>query len=328
MINLNNCKPGQKLRARNGEILTYKLQQLSSFYPHIVEYKNGGTGSRTNDGLTHSEFFDHDYDIVEIIEENNMNTEITELENELKLAEEKAANIKIALEAKRKAEKEIKVGDYVVCIDNHGFASTLNLETVYKVISISRNGDLSFGKGYGYHPKRFRKATREEITKHLLDEAAQKGFVVGVKYQYGKFSTQGKIKSLGVIFGSEDINSGNNSSVVVDKKGFPFVIIYGNPHGVYPIDIVTIIKDEISIEVNGVKYIAKFLEQNQVVNFGCANIAFSIFESAYKFMTTPIDNPANNRKVETVKIGAGEFNLELITKIYNKILELSIKSQP
>jgi hypothetical protein len=275
----------------------------------------------------HSQFKEQLLDIVEILEVDNkqksMNTEITELENELKLAEEKAANIKIALEAKRKAEKEIKVGDYL-----------------YKGGEIHRVKLISKYPGNGrttiqvedhnciMGPEQYRKATREEITKHLLDEAAQNGFVVGAKYQYGKFSTQGKIKSLGVIFGSEDINSGNNSSVVVDKKGFPFVIIYGNPHGVYPIDIVTIIKDEISIEVNGTKYIAKFLEKEQVVNFGCANIAFSIFESAYKFMTTPIDNPANNRKVETVKIGAGEFNLELITKIYNKILELSIKSQP
>jgi len=335
MINLNNCKPGQKLRARNGDIFTYSEKSGNTAYPHIVENSDLRLSSRVDNGKVHSDAVLRNYDIVEIIEDNNltnqnMKTEITELENELKLAEEKAANIKIALEAKRKLELEIKAGDYVYCLAGSSLVSGLKTGRIYKVFDLdafdiwTSEEDKQFDRGW--LRKRFRKATREEITKHLLDEAAQKGFIVGAKFEYGKFSTKGSIEKLEVLFDKKDIDSRNNSPIVDGKTDFPFVIVYGKPNGVFPIDKIKIIKDEISIEVNGTKYIAKFIEKEQVVNFGCANIAFSIFESAYKFMKTAVDNPANNRYVESVKIGNGVFSFELIKKINNKILELAIKS--
>lgn len=50
-IDLNRCLMGDKLLSKHGTILTYiKRLPNECYYDHIVEYPNGGSGTRTNDG--------------------------------------------------------------------------------------------------------------------------------------------------------------------------------------------------------------------------------------------------------------------------------------
>lgn len=73
MVDLNQCKPGDKLRSKHGMILTYVGRLLGDkYYDHRVQYPNGGWGSRTNDGYVFRNLLarkEADHDIVEIIKE-------------------------------------------------------------------------------------------------------------------------------------------------------------------------------------------------------------------------------------------------------------------
>ena len=69
MVDLRECKKGDKLVSKHGMILTYigPLPE-SNYMDHEVKYPNGSFGSRTNDGFTfRKDRRDTDHDIVEII---------------------------------------------------------------------------------------------------------------------------------------------------------------------------------------------------------------------------------------------------------------------
>lgn len=52
MIDLNNCKPGDKLLTKHGTILEYvcKLNPEVDYYDHKIKYPNGSFGTRVNSG--------------------------------------------------------------------------------------------------------------------------------------------------------------------------------------------------------------------------------------------------------------------------------------
>ena len=68
MVNLNTCKPGDKLKSKHGKILTY-IRKLPSFdFPHEVQFPDGGYGSRTDDGFVYRKNrLPEDDDIIEIL---------------------------------------------------------------------------------------------------------------------------------------------------------------------------------------------------------------------------------------------------------------------
>jgi len=72
MVNLNTCKPGQRLVGKHGVILTYVRKLISgNTYPHEVKYPNGSYGTRTDDGFVFrnpSKRMEVDEDIVEILD--------------------------------------------------------------------------------------------------------------------------------------------------------------------------------------------------------------------------------------------------------------------
>ena len=71
MVDLNKCKPGQKLLSKHGMILTYVCKLKDNYYDHQVQYPNGSYGTRTNDGFTYkslSSRLPSDHDIVEILD--------------------------------------------------------------------------------------------------------------------------------------------------------------------------------------------------------------------------------------------------------------------
>lgn len=75
-INLNDARPGQKLRSKHGAILTYIERLNDCHYPHYVEYPSGGRGTRTDDGKVYREerySLETDHDIVEILPMKNEN---------------------------------------------------------------------------------------------------------------------------------------------------------------------------------------------------------------------------------------------------------------
>lgn len=69
MIDLRECKEGDKLVSKHGMILTYvKALPESDYMDHEVKYPDGSWGSRTHDGFVmRKSRLEMDHDIVEII---------------------------------------------------------------------------------------------------------------------------------------------------------------------------------------------------------------------------------------------------------------------
>jgi hypothetical protein len=68
-IDLNKCKPGQKLKSKHGMILTYVRKDDDLIFPHLVQYPNGAMGARTDDGqVSAKKKLPEDHDIVEILD--------------------------------------------------------------------------------------------------------------------------------------------------------------------------------------------------------------------------------------------------------------------
>jgi len=70
-IDLNTCKPGDKLLSKHGMILTYVEKHsgvCSKDFPHEVMYPDGSNGTRTDDGhVFNIKRLPEDHDIVEIL---------------------------------------------------------------------------------------------------------------------------------------------------------------------------------------------------------------------------------------------------------------------
>ena len=73
-VDLRTCKPGDKLRCRNGDIVTYRgpndgIAFSASYgkFPHMIEYSIDRYGTRTDDGKILPEGGEEGYDIVEIL---------------------------------------------------------------------------------------------------------------------------------------------------------------------------------------------------------------------------------------------------------------------
>jgi hypothetical protein len=67
-VDLRACKPGQKLRLRNGEFAEYLGRSLGGVpYTHCVKYGEDGSGTRTDSGAISVAVPRHPCDITEII---------------------------------------------------------------------------------------------------------------------------------------------------------------------------------------------------------------------------------------------------------------------
>lgn len=82
MFNMNQCKKGDKLLLRNGEVATYiKKTNRSLLYSHDLMHENsaGLTTSTTDDGYFYGISTPHQFDVIEFVKSNN--------DNELLIAE-------------------------------------------------------------------------------------------------------------------------------------------------------------------------------------------------------------------------------------------------
>ena len=69
MVDLRDCKPGDKLLSKHGLILTYvgPLPE-GNYYDHEVRYPDGSYGNRIHNGVvSRNRPLDTDHDIVEIL---------------------------------------------------------------------------------------------------------------------------------------------------------------------------------------------------------------------------------------------------------------------
>ncbi len=67
-VDLRKCSPGDILISKHGTIFKYIKMDSDCFYPHVVEYPNGGLGTRNNDGSTYRfNKLPNDEDIIAVI---------------------------------------------------------------------------------------------------------------------------------------------------------------------------------------------------------------------------------------------------------------------
>lgn len=71
MVDLNTCKPGDRLKTVRGTILLYvdKLPE-NNYYDHLIQFPNGSFGTRTNEGFVMrnpGSRLETDEDIIEIL---------------------------------------------------------------------------------------------------------------------------------------------------------------------------------------------------------------------------------------------------------------------
>lgn len=215
------------------------------------------------------------------------------LQNEIKELEEK--------------ESQINIGDYIVIlraeIDSHLIGK------VNRIISIKDDGLIKTDKSTGYwHTKYvgkyFRKATDKEVEDYLIQEAEKKGFVKGAKVNtkpiWGNNSEWELIENHIRVTKSDT----NIHLEVQGRSGcFSMVSIYKD--GVWA----ELLPSTPSIQINGYK--GEFFED--YVKFGCAEIDKDIF---IKLSELTIHGKGN-RKLQSVTIGYGTFNLTEINEIAN-----------
>ena len=68
MVDLRNCKEGDKLISKHGETLTYVEHRPEEYFPHRVEYANGSGGLRTDEGWVGKNIrHEADHEIVKVI---------------------------------------------------------------------------------------------------------------------------------------------------------------------------------------------------------------------------------------------------------------------
>jgi hypothetical protein len=285
---------------------------------------------------------------------NNLLKQIEEEKAKVARLEKELANCKNNQTAEAQKEN-FKVGDYVIKIkeptDNsnlynwkfnkpeprmgdicmiRGFSRDVTWEDSSEGIFLEGYSVIWIPSGteYGFNKENWRKATHAEIEKHLLTEAAAKGFISGAKIQYDnrmKYSNNpviitNTIKNLFVVF--PDGYNGYDPSTFMYKeyeKNKPFVFIEAIDNGRIPINCesLSIIKDiPISITVDEGVYIAKF--QSGFVEFGCAKIANSQIKHTLNLFNNIYNN--SNRNFESVTIGKGIFTKEILEKLVTKLI--------
>jgi hypothetical protein len=225
-----------------------------------------------------------------------------------------------ALALKEKEEKEsLKPGDY--CFYND--AAKRELVTVYRS-GIMKVDKMCHITNYGLNnvflnqynstaQSWLRKATEEEIKNYLLSEAEKKGFVKGARVKVVKKVTDGWYS---VQFGTFDpIKSSFGDQGVIEHLSIRNNSVYAkmNCHGTGEvcIDAIKLLPSTPQIEINGYK--AEFKEWGISFNGGCAKISKEVFIQLAKSCNGAIND--DNRTLESVKIGKGEFTRDQIKEI-------------
>jgi hypothetical protein len=271
---------------------------------HVVTYKHGVYGFYNHAGIG--------------------NSTILALPQDWQKALELAAEVE-------EVGPEFKNGDYVVYINKTGCRMSAK-EGAIAIVNENREYlDVkwicykSVGQhDGGYHHDDFRLATHEEIEAYLIEEAKNKGFVVGGEF----YDQENRAHS---ITGYKLITSKKGGSTSCEihfaSHGIHLALKYGIAFAV-PVDLCTLKAKNPTIQVNGYK--AKF--EDWGLNFnGCAKIHKEAFIEAQEFITK-VNSLSNvygehlmNRTVTSIKIGKGEFTPQQIEEIVKHYQEKEAK---
>jgi hypothetical protein len=229
-----------------------------------------------------------------------------------------------ALALKEKEEKEFKVGDWVIIIDysadtscpTHVNGDTGIIKSINKVdakVEVAGKGTANYGdyKGSSFG-KRFRKATPEEIEKHLIEQAEKKGFVKGASVV--SIAHGGSASIIGNVFLYRDVTKffpNASTSYYGEDKQYAICVNYSCHRGWDFLDKIKLLPSTPQIEINGYK--AEFKEWGISFNGGCAKISKEVFIQLAKSCNGAIND--DNRTLESVKIGKGEFTRDQIKEI-------------
>lgn len=212
--------------------------------------------------------------------------------------------------ARKQLEPGFKVGDWVIKKDHEKCLLLINKKG-YEFSGFDVDGKWDDNRWYGSknhwnsNKDGYRKATKEEIEKALIQEKDRRGFKKGVTVKDLSDTGVEKITSDKFQYDYEyDELFVSSDSMYMGKA-----IIYSKSRWA------EIIED--TIEVNG--YEAEFCDG--YVKFGCAEIENSIFIELQKFFDeeNPFCKGIGNRALTSVKIGEGEFDRETIQKIVDRL---------
>jgi hypothetical protein len=225
-----------------------------------------------------------------------------------------------ALALKEKEEKEFNVGDWVAYMES-GWQEVMKskynvVDNVYKIKEL--NDGYIYVEGYGERSNaertNFRKATEEEIKTHLISEAEKKGFVKGASVV--SIALGGSASIIGNVFLYRDIAkffpNARTSYYGEDKKD-AICVNYSCHRGWDFLDKVKLLPSAPQIEINGYK--AEFKTWGISFNNGCAKISKEVFIQLAKSCNGAVND--DNRTLESVKIGKGEFSRDQIKEIAN-----------
>lgn len=220
-----------------------------------------------------------------------------------------------ALKAAAEIEEDFKENDWVVSLVTTA-SGCFVFGKIYQVRSCNDH-DVSIKKDSNGHTDNggsknlFRKATEEEIKNHLIEEAKEKGFVVGGKFLSQYASDSKEIKGFALIINDENHTTGSSATASYFRThGVHLAAEFGESQ-LLPLGMIRPVPSHPSITING--YEAKFEDWGLNFNDGCAKIDKQTIEC----ISWAIDRGLGqgNKGITSVKIGKGEFTVEQIIKI-------------
>ncbi len=229
-----------------------------------------------------------------------------EIEQELKDATYKQMALARELDEAKRLERMLKEGDYAVATCR---APGLVEGNVYLLSDANEgyyfiNGDKAASRN-GYYQHRFRKATNEEIGKHLIAEAAKEGWAVGAKVkEVVNGNDESTIRKLSVVI--SDIHERDCSSVVYNhwmatKK--PFVVAHYAGCLSQPIQNMVLIKGPKAPYVNG--HTMTYTKHESLVKFGCAHITIPQLMGFNSFVGDVAKHADATRDVAGLQLNSG-----------------------
>lgn len=238
---------------------------------------------------------------------------------EAEFAEKIADLIRLAGE---KEEEEFKVGDWVHMVKT-------NIEHSYKD-SDGRLGQVVavyLGKLSEYQVKninglniwchKIRKATPEEIEKHLIQEAEKKGFVKGAKVKVNN-GIEGSVYDANtkVWLKSDSRNEREILGFRLLNNELLIRLSIASDYIFYKQEILNLVPSHPQIEINGYK--AEFKDWGLDFNNGCAKIDKQTFIDLDDLINEGVKG--GNKSITSVRIGNGiftAFEINQIVKYYN-----------
>ena len=221
---------------------------------------------------------------------------------------------------------EFKKGDWLICTNLLPGTSGITIGNLYQVGEERDWFRTVVLKSVGpYTSSQFRRATRDEIEKHLLADAEKRGFKIGAYVMISISFRKKNFKITGLKVWQPGDSKGDLSfgSLDATENSQPFcyaIYMEDCEDRQLPIDKLEIVKEEpIVIKVDGVDYTARF--ETLHVRFGCTYVLNQVFHQAKAYLDTAnsFGQGTGERLPLAIQIGKGLFSRELINRIVDRL---------